>query len=179
MIPMVGIRLLKSCLLVASLFLLVQTGKAQEFGLSVSAYPSLGYNLVFEPGMNGGGMAVFFNRQKYKKLNLSLSGEYSLTTWGNEAFFGLGINRTWLSLNRFELNTYAHAINGLAFFKPKSLYVFGVDSRIAANFYMYKDIKLFCGIGFRYTLCPAYAQYGLIETSFDLPIEFGIKFTRK
>ena len=179
MIPMAGTKIIKASFTLALLVLLIPNGKAQEFGFSVLTYPSTGYNLVFEPGMNGGGMAVFFNRQKYKKLNLSLSGEYALTTWGNEAFFGLGINRTWLSLNRFELNTYAHAINGLAFFKPKSLYIFGVDSRIAANFYMYKDIKLFCGIGFRYTLCPAYAQYGLIETSFDLPIEFGIKLTRK
>ncbi len=175
---MVGTKLLKGCLLVACLLLFLKTGKAQEFGLSVLAYPSAGYNLVLEPGMNGGGMAVFFNRQKYKKLNLSLSGEYALTTWGNQAFIGLGINRTWLSLNRFEMNTYGHLLNGLAFYKPKSLYVFGVDTRIAANFYLFKDIKLFCGIGIRYTLCLGYRQYGLIKTSLDLPIEFGFKITR-
>jgi len=126
--------------------------------------------------MNGGGMAVFYNQQRYDKLNLSISGEYALTTWGNQAFLGVGINRTWLSLNRFEMNTYGHLLNGLAFYKPKSLYVFGVDTRIAANFYLLQDLKLFLGFGIRYTLCPAYRQYGLIETSLDLPIEVGLKF---
>ena len=176
---MIGNRLLKAFLILACLFFTLQKGKTQEFGFSALAYPSLGYNLVYEPGMNGGGMAVFFNRQRHDKLNLSVSGEYALTTWGNHAFLGVGINRTWLSLNRFEINTYGHLLNGLAFYKPKSLYVFGVDTRIAANFYLLQDLKLFLGFGIRYTLCPAYRQYGLIETSFDLPIEIGLKFTRK
>lgn len=176
---MIGNKFLKTFLILVCLFLTLQKGKTQEFGFSALSYPSLGYNLVFEPGMNGGGMAIFFNRQRYDKLNLSISGEYALTTWGNQAFMGVGINRTWFSLNRFEMNTYGHLLNGLAFYKPKSLYVFGVDTRIAANFYLYQDTKLFLGFGIRYTLCPAYRQYGLIETTIDLPIEIGIKFTRK
>jgi hypothetical protein len=176
---MAGNNSFKICLIILCLFVFTQKGKTQEFGISGLVYPSLAYNLVFEPGMNGGGVAVFFNRQKFKKLNLSLSGEYALSTWGNQGFLGIGINRTWLSLNRFELNTYGRFLNGLAFYKPKSLYVFGVDTRIAANFYLYKEIKLFCGVGIRYTFCPGYREYGLIETSLDIPIELGLKYTMK
>lgn len=174
-----GTRYIKTILLLVVLFLLTHKGKTQEFGFSVLSYPSLGYNLVFEPGMNGGGASLFFNRQKFKKLNLSLSAEYALSTWGSQAFFGLGINRTWLSLNRFEMNTYAHFLNGLSLYRPKSIYVFGVDTRIAANYYIYKDVKLFLGFGWRFTMSPGYRQYGLIETSFDLPFELGIKVSGK
>ena len=76
-----------------------------------------------------------------------------------------------------SLNTYGHLLNGLAFFKPAPLYVFGVDTRAAANFYLYQDVKIFIGAGIRYTLSPGYRQYGLIETSLDLPLEIGMKFT--
>jgi len=175
---MIGTKYLKILFILSCLFVALQQGRTQEFGFSALSYPSLGYNLVFEPGMNGGGMTLFVNRQRYDKLNLSLSGEFALSTWGNQTFLGVGINRTWLSLNRFEMNTYFHFLNGLALYKPKPLYVFGADTRAAANFYLYQDIKLFLGFGIRYTLCPAYRQYGLIETSFDLPIELGIKFVR-
>lgn len=172
-----GSRLTKIFLLILVLALFKPEGKSQEIGFSFLAYPSAGYNLVWEPGMNGGGFSLFLNRQKYKKLNLSMSGEYAMTTWGHQAFFGLGINRTWLSFNRFEMNTYAHLLNGLAFYKPSSIYVFGVDTRAAANFYLYQDVKIFFGLGIRYTLAPGYEKYGLIETSFDLPLEIGMKFT--
>ena len=179
MITMVGTKILKASFILALLVLLIPKGKSQEFGFSFLAYPSAGYNLVFEPGMNGYGASVFYNRQKFKKLNLSISGEYASSTWGSQAFFGLGINRTWISQNRFQLNTYGHLLNGLAFYKPKSLYVFGVDTRIVANFYLFQDVKLFFGLGIRYTLCPAYRQYGLIETSIDLPVELGIKYSMR
>jgi len=174
---MVGTRLIKAFLIILAIILIKPDGKTQETGFSVMAYPSAGYNLIWEPGMNGGGISVFFNRQKYSKLNLSLSGEYAMTTWGHQAFFGIGINRTWLSLNRFELNTFGHMLNGMAFFKPGPIYVFGIDARAAANFYLYQNTKLFIGTGPRYTLAPGYRKYGLIETSFDLPLEIGLKFT--
>lgn len=173
---MTGNRLIKALLIVATLSLISTEGQSQEVGFSFLSYPSPGYNLVWEPGMNGSGVSFFINRHKFKKLNLSLSGEYAMTTWGHQAFFGLGINRTWLSLNRFEMNTYGHLLNGLAFFKPGPIYVFGVDTRAAANYYLYNDVKIFLGLGLRYTLAPGYRQYGLIETSIDLPVEFGMKF---
>lgn len=175
----IGTKVLKASFTLAIFVLLIPIGKSQEVGFSLMAYPSAGYNLVFEPGMNGTGVSVFYNRQKFKKLNLSLSGEYAVTTWGNQAFFGLGINRTWISQNRFQLGTYGHLLNGIAFYKPKSLYVFGVDTRMVANYYLFQDIKLFLGLGVRYTLNPGYRDYGIIETSLDLPLELGMKFSIK
>ena len=66
---MAGNNSFKICLIILCLFVFTQKGKTQEFGISGLVYPSLAYNLVFEPGMNGGGVAIFFNRQKFKKLN--------------------------------------------------------------------------------------------------------------
>ena len=74
---MAGIRLIKALLIVLAIMLIKPEAKSQEIGFSFMAYPSAGYNLVWEPGMNGGGFSVFVNRQKYRKLNLSISGEYA------------------------------------------------------------------------------------------------------
>ena len=179
MTTMTGTRIIKFCIVIASLLLTVNNAKGQEFGFSILAYPSAGYNLVLEPGMNGGGASLFYNGQRNKKLNLSLSAEYAMTTWGHQSFVGIGVNRTWVSWDRFELNTTGHFINGLAFYRPQSLYVFGVDTRISANFYIYQDLKVFLGTGIRFTLCPGYREYGLIETSLDIPVELGIKIPLK
>ncbi len=171
-----GTRLLRIGVFIASFFLLIQNGNSQEIGFSLNSFVSPSYNLIYEPGMNGGGISIFYNRQKFKRLNLSLSGEYAMSTWGHQTFVGLGINRTWVEWERFGLNTYGHLLNGLAFYKPKPLYVFGVDTRIVANFYIRQKLKVFIGTGIRYTLCPGYSKYGLIETSLDIPLEIGMKY---
>ena len=173
---MTGTKIIKIWILIAAIGMITIRSKGQEIGFSFLAYPSAGYNLVMEPGMNGAGASFFYNRTKYDQLNLSLSAEYAMTTWGHQVFSGIGINRTWISWERFELNTFAHLLNGLALHKPKSLYVFGVDTRMGANYYWYNDIKFFIAAGIRYTLSPGYKSYGIVETSLDIPVQFGMKF---
>ena len=85
-----GTKLLKIWMLIAAISLLSEKSEGQELGFSLFSYPSIGYNLVYEPGMNGAGASIFYNRGKFKKLNLSLSGEYAMTTWGHQGFFGFG-----------------------------------------------------------------------------------------
>lgn len=176
MMIMAGTKTIKYFLLLVFLFSFLKSGKSQEIGFSLLAYPSPAYNLVYEPGMNGFGASVFYKREKFKKLNLSMSAEYAMTSWGHQTFFGFGINRTWVNWERFQITSIAHLLNGLALHKPQSLYVFGVDTRLNGNFYINHDLKLFLGIGVRYTLSPGYRKYGIIETSLDLPVEFGIKY---
>ena len=171
-----GTRLHRIGVLIALLSRLIQNGNSQEIGFSLKSFVSPSYNLVYQPGMNGGGVSIFYNRQKFNKLNISLSGEYAISTWGHQAFFGLGINRTWVEWERFGLNTFGHLLNGLAFYKPNPLYVVGFDTRIVANLYLRQKLKVFIGTGIRYTLCPGYSKYGLIETSLDIPLEIGIKY---
>lgn len=174
---MTGTKILKATLILLLLGGLARNSAAQEIGISFSAFPSPGYNMVFEPGMNGGSAAVFFHTTRYRVVNFSISGEYAISGWGHETFLGIGINKTWWSINRFEMNTYAHMLNGLALFMPKSLYIIGVDTRAVFNYFLYHDIKLFAGIGIRYTVCPEYGNYGLFETILDLPVEIGLKYT--
>lgn len=176
MTTMGGIRLIKLVIIISSLFFITRNGNSQEVGISGLSYFSPGYNLVTEPGMNGAGISIFYNRQMFEKLNLSISGEYAMSTWGNQVFFGFGIIRTWLEYERFSLNTYGRLLNGLALYEPQPLYVFGVDTRIGANLYINQKLKAFLGTGVRFTLCPAYKDYGLIESSLDIPIELGIKY---
>lgn len=173
---MTGTKIIKIWILIAAIGMITNRSNGQEIGFSFLAYPSAGYNLVMETGMNGAGASFFYNRTKYDQLNFSLSAEYAMTTWGHQIFSGIGINRTWISWERFELNTFAHLLNGLALHKPKSLYVFGVDTRMGANYYWYKDIKFFIAGGVRYTLNPGYKSYGIIETSLDFPVQIGMKF---
>jgi len=174
-----GTRLIKLVIIIASMFLLTGKGNSQEIGISAMTYISPGYNFVLDPGMNGAGFSVFYNGQKHRRLNLSISGEYAMSTWGHQALLGIGINRTWLEWERFSLTTYGHFLSGLALYEPQSLYVFGVDTRISANYYLNYNLKVFLGVGAKYTLCPAYRKYGLIETSLDIPIELGMKYAFK
>jgi hypothetical protein len=173
---MAGTKRTKFLLILVSLFLMVQTGKSQEVGFAFLAYPSPAFNLVLEPGMNGFGASFYYKMERFKKLNFSMSAEYAMTSWAHQGLIGLGINRTWVRWERFQINTLTHFLNGLSFHKPQPLYVFGVDTRLTGNFHIFQDLKIFGGIGIRYTLSPGYRQYGLIETSTDLPVEIGIKY---
>jgi hypothetical protein len=173
---MAGTKKIKYFLLFLFFFSFIQSSKSQEIGFSLLAYPSPAYNLVYEPGMNGFGASIFVKREKSKKLNLSMSAEYAMTSWGHQTFLGFGINRTWVNWQRFQFTSILHMLNGLALHKPQSIYVFGVDTRAHGNFHINQDLKLFLGVGIRYTLSPGYRQYGIIETSLDLPVEFGVKY---
>ena len=179
MTTMAGTRLIKLVIIITSMLFLSRNGNSQEVGVSALSYFSPSYNLVLEPGMNGAGFSFFYNRQRYRRLNFSISGEYAMSTWGHQAFLGFGINRTWIEWERFSLTTFGHFLTGLALYKPQPLYVFGVDTRISANYYLNYNLKVFLGTGVRYTLCPAYRKYGLIESSLDIPFELGIKYAFK
>jgi len=142
----------------------------------LSLYPSPGYNNVYQPGMNGFGLGLDFNWGGYKAVALAAGLEYRASDWCNQLLVSAGVGHPWIDKSRWHLETQVRVINGLALYRPASLYIIGGETLARIHYRIGKRMGLSIHAGARWTTCPGYGRYGLITSYFELPWGIGVIF---
>lgn len=153
-----------------------QEARAQV-GLSVRSYPSSGYNFVYQPGMNGVGITLDYTLKKLEAVDLFAGLEYRISDWGHLVLLSSGAQHTWWEGNRWSFSSRAGLLNGLALFRPKSLYIIGAETTAHLYLRIFNRFGLFATAGLRWSTCPAYRNYGLIWSYLEIPVGTGILFS--
>ncbi len=164
----------RKLVLIVTLFPVAILLQAQDFDLSLRAYPSTWYNGYFEPGMDGGGLALAWRPKFNDRTRFIVSGEFGVLKTRNECYAGLGFTRTILSGNHITLSGVAGLLNGFGLYRPKLLYTGGAEAYMRFDYRIGKRASLFAIIGARYTLCPGYREYGVWRYS-SWPVGIGIE----
>ena len=143
--------------------------------LQLSFYPSPGYNRVYQPGMNGFGMGIGGSYNLGARVDPVIGFEYRVSDWGNLLLTSAGIERTWWENRRLRFGSEASWINGLALYRPKSLYITGFEILNALSLKTGRRFAVELFFGMRWTAMPAYKAYGLITSYLELPV--GLRVT--
>ncbi len=165
---------------------------SQHLDLSLRAFPSSWYNTYFEPGLDGGGLAVSWHPELNSKWQLNISGEFSVLRMRNETLLGLGINRTLFTFYnkkgtageagkgqaatpvRFRISIDGNLLNGISLYQPSPLYVGGAEAAVRFDYHLSRRIALFASIGARATFCPGYRDFGIWRYN-SWPLAIGIR----
>lgn len=146
---------------------------AQKLHLETHLFPSLAYQNTFETGYNGTAFAIEYQKTLTSDWDLLTGLEYSFVGWGNQGLVELGLSRNLMKKEKLSLNAELTLLNGLAWFRPKSLYVWGGMVGVTLAWNVRKRSSLTLGTGIRYTQCPAYKDYSRIYSYLDIPIHIG------
>jgi len=148
---------------------------AQKLEVSFRGYPSSWYNGFFEPALDGGGLALTYFHSLSGNIRLGASAEYDLLLERNECYAGVGILWKFWEHNRFSAHAGASVLNGINLFRPKVLYTGGAEATGRLEFRLSERTALSLTLGARYTLSPAYKNYGVWRHN-SWPVGIGISF---
>lgn len=162
-------------ILLSAFIVLPLRSAAQQFEVSLRAFPSSWYNSYFEPGIDGAGIGLTYHPILNKVLRLNITGEFAVLRARNEVLFGFGINKTIIQGEHFRISIEANLLNGVDLYKPVPLYVGGIEAGPRFDYYLKKRVSLFAGIGARATFCPGYRSIGVWKHS-SWPLAVGIRF---
>jgi len=146
---------------------------AQKLHLETHFFPSLAYQNTFETGYNGTAFALEYQKTLTSDWDLLAGLEYGFIGWGNQGLVELGLSRNFIKKEKISLNAELVFLNGLAWFRPKSLYVWGGMLGATFTWNIRKKSSLTVGTGIRYTQCPAYKDFSSIYSYLDIPLQMG------
>jgi len=160
-------------------FFLVSPLLSQEMAITVKTMVGMGYQLddqlIYDPGMNGGGIGIErIHRFSSSRMGLLTGAEYNFNGWGSHAYFTNGLNYTILRNRFFDLMAQGLLMNGVVLLKPKPAYTGAIEIGLQSNFRISQKIALYLFTGFRYSASPSYKKTGPIWAYSDIPIGVGI-----
>jgi len=146
---------------------------AQNLNFEIDLFPSLSYGSDFDAGYNGTGFSIEYQHPLTEKWNALGGIEYGFVGWGNQGLVELGVARKLVEKEKMSLQGEFILLNGLAWFRPKSLYVWGGEVNVVSVFPIRKKSSISLSLGLRYSQCPAYKDYGMINSYLDIPVKIG------
>lgn len=152
-------------LLVLVLSAMAASAQSLSFGFS----NFLGSGMSRDLGLNIG------YTQELKKHALNFELEMRSIDWGNQFNAALGFKATYYSKSQWQIGGITNLYVGMAPFQQKSLMAYGAS--YAPYFQRNTQGRLFYrgSIGFRYNICPGYAEYGQNE-QMEFPLRLSVGF---
>ena len=148
---------------------------AQQIGLRALTFLGMATNTEAQYFFDGGGLELFYQHELWKgKVVGGL--EYRTINWGNQVALNLGYNLAYWKKNSWRASVSLSVQGGMALFRQKPLGVLGIECLPELEWQSKKRFFMNLGIGIRYSNCPAYSKYSLINSTLDIPIKFGMGF---
>lgn len=130
----------------------------------------------YDPGRNGGGVSVGLQKPIIPHYPARLAVEFGAAGTGNYLAAKAGIERpVEIGTSRWNYIPGLNLLQGAALFRPKSLYMWGVEQTNVVQFRMKNTGGPGLVIGFRYYGFPGYQEYSPIRHFFD--IRTGLRYT--
>jgi len=139
-----------------------------EFGLTKSTGIIAGNQTEFFS--NDGGIVFGAGIQLKENIELLPKLELSFVPFGTTAGFRLGPAFKLYQKDKIRLSVYPAIYQGIALFRPQSLYTWGTSLEGFLSYQTGKKSFLQIGTGIRYISCPAYKQYGTISSFAEIPL---------
>lgn len=125
---------------------------------------------------NGGGFELAYQHKISEKGRLSGGLEYRIINWGHQVALQLGYDYAYWQQGPWRASVAAHGQVGSALYVQNGLFVWGAEVGTGLEWKSPKAFFATLSFGARYSNCPAYAEYGAINSTLDLPIKLGIGF---
>lgn len=134
--------------------------------------------------VNNSGAEYFYNgfgfelnyQQVLKKGRVSVGLEYRSINWGYQAALQLGYDYPYWQQGPWRASAFGHAHLGAALYVQRSLFAWGAALGTGLEWQSPKAFFARLSLGAGLSHCPAYENYGRINTTLDLPIKLGIGF---
>ena len=136
------------------------------------ATPSSGW----DPGRNGGGIAVGIRKTLTGNFLASVSGEMGAAGIGNYLALkaGAGMPLEW-GASRWVYTPELHVLQGMALARPDPLYMWGLEQTHAIDVRLKDQSGPGLVIGLRFYGFPGYSEFSPIRSFFDL--KAGLRYT--
>jgi len=129
----------------------------------------------FDPGINGGGISVGYNRQFLKDYQGNLSGEFGAAGLSNYVAFTAGLARDFrLKASGIVVVPGISLFQGMALFKPSPLYMWGVEQLNFVGYRLKNSSIPGVVLGFRFYGFPGYSAYSNVNRFLD--VRAGLRF---
>lgn len=162
--------------LISVLFFMITTStSAQQLSLKPLSFLGIATNLGGEYHYNGGGFELAYQHDVWKGRVIG-GLEYRMINWGNQVGINFGYNMPFWTKGQWRASVGAQAQIGWALFHQKSLLVWGIECVPEIEWHSNKAFFATLGFGIRYTNCPAYENYGALNSAIDIPIKIGVGF---
>lgn len=144
---------------------------AQQIGLNVLSFPGLG-----QGGFYGGGGFELNYQHDVRQGRVRGGLEYRIIDWGNQMSLNAAYNHPYFVKNQFRISGTTGFQLGVALFRPRSLFVWGIEYLPEVEWQSNKRFFAHVGLGIRYTNSPKYKKYAAINSVLELPIKVGFGF---
>jgi len=152
-------------------FAISTTINAQQIALNTLSFPGLG-----QGGFYGGGGFELNYQHDFKQGRIRGGLEYRIIDWGNQTTVNAGYNHPYYLKNQFRISGTTGFQLGLALFRPRPLFVWGIEYLPEVEWQSNKRFFAHAEFGIRYTNSPKYKKYGTINSVLELPIKIGLGF---
>lgn len=151
---------------------------AQRLALNSSGFLGFANNVEAGYFYDGGSLALTY-QQELEKGAVQAGLNYRIIHWGNQVALSGGYSLPLWEQGPWDLELGANADLGLALFRPKALFVWGINAIPNIKWQSKKAFYVSLGLGLQFNHAPAYRKYGAINWTLDLPIQLGIGFRLK
>jgi hypothetical protein len=148
--------------------------KSQDVSINIQS----GYG-VFSDNSIGGRASSFGLDYLHKlkpKTQVIVGANFNIEPWTTDLTLNFGLKYTYEITTKWNWVLKAETEQGVALFKQHKLYVWGLSGTTGVEYKLNSISALSLSTGLRYTHCPAYANYGLINSFLELPIEIAYRF---
>jgi hypothetical protein len=139
-----------------------------ETGLTKSTGIVAGTQQEFFP--NDGGFVFGASFQLKENIDLIPKLEFAIVPFGTTTGLRIGPSFSLFKKERIQLSVYPAIYQGIALFRPESLYTWGTSLEGFFTYQFGKKSSLQLGTGIRYISCPTYKQYGQIASFVEIPL---------
>lgn len=168
--------------------------KAQQYSIQAGNAVGVMYNNTFDLDIASGFTLDATYTSVIRKFAVLYNAglEYSITGWGSQVLLQTGLSKVWLRPSGFiraadkesvtyiksnwMLSTDLNVYNGVALFRPAPLHVFAVEPALVISYKTGDHFFITGAIAPRFTWCPAYADYGTINSYTDIICKLGISW---
>lgn len=152
------------------------TTQAQYISFKSSGYLGIANNSGAEYFYNGGGFGLSYQHSMNEKSRLLGGLEYRIINWGHQVALQLGYDYAYWQQGPWRAAVYGQVQGGSALYVQKSLFTWGLGVGSSLEWKSPKAFFARLSFGAQVSHCPAYLDYGSINTTLDLPIQLGIGF---
>jgi hypothetical protein len=140
----------------------------QDFSLSVQPFVGFAHNKNAELFYGGTGISLSY-RKALGSGHLQGGIELRYLNWGSQLSLNAAYTHPYIkSKSPWSFAGTLMLQNGLALFRPKSLYAFALEYMSEISLQTKKRSAWSFGLGPRMTICPAYKDYGQIFLLWEL-----------
>lgn len=147
---------------------------AQVISLYINSNQGILAGKNWESGNRGGSMGLNFSHPLNNNYNYIVGTEIALVPWGTDIYANLGVRYSKNINTKWQWTVSTLTNQGVALFRPKSLYVYGFSGLLGMEYKLTQTLSLGIQTGLKYYNCVAYKKYSLISSYLQIPFQINM-----